>query len=78
MGSARGHNRLMVSLFQSCQKNWLPGSGLFLIPTSTPLASTPDRIRNSPKLSANAKNQLLEKEEIWILANYHLRIGGIA
>ena len=68
-------NRLMVSLFQSCHKNWFSGSGLFLIPTSTPLASIPDRIRNSPKVSANAKNQLHEKEEIWILANYHLRIA---
>ena len=51
-----------------------PESGLFLIPTLTPLASIPDRFRNSPKVSANAKNQLHEKEEIWILANYHLRI----
>ena len=28
-------------------------------------------------MSANAKNQLHEKEEIWILANYHLRIHSI-
>ena len=61
--------------FRVAIKIGFPGSGLFLIPTSTPLASIPDRIRNSPKVSANAKNQLHEKEEIWILANYHLRIG---
>ena len=50
--------------------------GLFLIPTSTPLVSTPDRIRNRAKVSANAKNQVHEKEEIWILAKYHLRINS--
>ena len=27
-------------------------------------------------MSANAKNQLHKKEEIWILANYHLRISS--
>ena len=62
--------------FRVAIKIGFPGSGLFLITTSTPLASIPDRIRNSPKVSANAKNQLHEKEEIWILANYHLRISS--
>ena len=82
--------RQMISLFQAngitfsgkwhhffrvAIKIGFPGSGLYLIPTSTPLASMPDRIRYSPKVSANAKNQLHEKEEIWILANYHLWIS---
>ena len=61
--------------FRVAIKIGFPRSGLFLIPTSTPLASIPDRIRNSPKVSANVKNQLHEKEEIWILAKYHLHIG---
>ena len=43
-----------------------PGSGLYLIPTSAPLASIPDRIRYSPKVSANVKSQLHKKEETWI------------
>ena len=36
------------------------GLYLILIPTSTPLASIPDRIRYGPKVSADAKNQLHE------------------
>ena len=46
--------------FRVAIKICFPGSGLYLIPTSTPLTSIPDRIRYSPKASANAKNQLHE------------------
>ena len=68
-------NRQMVSLFQGCHKKWFSWEWTVSNTTSSPLASIPDRIRNWLKLSANAKNQLHEKEEIWILANYHLHIG---
>ena len=73
-------NRALIGkwyhFFRDVIKIGFPGSGLCLIPTSTPLASVPDRIRNSAKVSSNAKNQLHEKEEIWILANYNLRISS--